>query len=153
MNLQNPLRLVAALLLASASTLAWSQAQEATFDNYVLRSSVVGSMSLPESSASRYNIRRSPDTALINVTLLKKDSQHTQTLPVKLEVHAVGVDGKRRRISMRETKANGWISHMGSFKFTPGETLDFVIRAKPEKSDQPVEMKFQEKLELDTKER
>lgn len=125
---------------------AHAQMQEKTFENHVLRSSVVSSMSIPEASAAEHNIKRAPDLGILNVTVLKKGSQLTETVPAKVSAYAMDLAGTRRLIPMRETKANGWVSYTGTFPFAPREVLDFTVSAQPENVGQPLEMTYRERL-------
>lgn len=153
MHCIKPMRFAAALALSLACPLAWGQGQvhEKAFDQFVLRSSVVSSMSIPESSAAANGIQRAPDRAILNVTVLKKGSNLTETVPAKVEASAANLAGSRRLVPMAETKANGWTSYTGTFNFAPREVLDFTITAQPAGGGKPLEMTYREQVWKDRK--
>lgn len=148
-----PMGLAAALAVPVVCPLAWADGQthQKAFDQYVLRSSVVSSMSIAEASGAAHGIRRAPDRAILNVTVLKKGSNLTETVPAKVEASVVNLAGLRRLVPMEETTANGRTSYTGTFKFAPREVLDFTITAQPAGGGQPLEMTYREQVWKDRK--
>lgn len=68
-----------------------------------------------------------------------------------MEASVVNLAGLRRLVPMEETKANGWTSYSGTFKFAPREVLDFTITAHPAGGGQPLEMTYREQVWKDRK--
>lgn len=140
------IRQVAATLLLVVSPLAWPQAHEKAFGDYVLRSSVVSSESVPDVGvATHHGIERGPDVAILNVSVLRK-GQPVQTVPARVEAVAVNLAGIRRKVDMKETRSGEWVSYSGTFKFAPREVFDFTIRAEPAGSGTQLEMTYRERL-------
>jgi hypothetical protein len=152
MHCIKPIRLAVALALPIVCPAAWAQGpHQKSFDEYVLRSSVVSSMSISEASAATHGIERAHDRAILNVTVLKKGSNLTETVPARVEATAVNLAGYRRLIRMAETTADGWTSYTGTFKFAPREVLDFKITAQPVGSDKRLGISYREQLWPDRK--
>lgn len=144
-------RLTAALALLGAwlPLPAQVQTHEKAFDDYVIRSSVVSSLSIPEASAQAHGIERAPDRGILNVTVLKKGSYLTETVPARVEAEAVNLIGSRRTIPMLQTKADRWVSYTGTFSFAPREVLDFNITVWPQGSRQPLKLNYRERVWVD----
>lgn len=148
MSAFKPAAIAAALLLLSVWPALEGAAQphERAFENHVLRSSAVSSMAISEAAAAAHDIRRASDLGILNVTVLKKASQLTETVPAKVNAYATDLSGARRTIEMRETKAAGWVSYTGTFPFAPREVLDFSISAQPEDGGPLLEMSYRERI-------
>jgi len=147
----NRMRPALALGLLAASTLAWPQAHQKTFDDYILRSSVVNTLSIPAESAQQHGITRAADTGILNVTVLKKGSELTGTQEARVEAFARDLLGRKREIDMRETEIGQWVSYSGTFTFAPREVLDFVIHAQPAGSDEWLDMTYRERVWQDVR--
>lgn len=143
------LRLAAGAAFVLPAWQAWAQDHEQAFDRYVLRSNVVSSLSIPESSAAIHGIRRAADQAILNVTVLKKNGQSMQTVPAKVKAHAISLAGSKRDIDLKETKSGDWVSYTGTFSFAPREVLDFKIVAEPAGSSQALEMGYRDRIWVD----
>lgn len=130
---------------------AWAQSHEQASARHVLRSSVVSTFSIPEASAAAHGIQRAADRAILNVTVLKKGSQLMETVPAKVQAHAISLAGSRRDIKMTETKAGDWVSYTGTFTFAPREVLDFTIVAEPVADGEKLELRYRERVWVDQK--
>jgi len=142
------LRLAAVAVLVLQAGHAGAQNHEQAFERYVLKSNVVSSLSIPEASANKHAIRRAADQGILNVTVMKK-GQSLQTVPARVQAHAISLAGSKRKIEMRETKVGDWVSYTGTFNFAPREVLDFNIVAEPTGSGQVLEMSYRDRVWVD----
>lgn len=130
---------------------AEGQTHEKSSDRFILRSSVVSSLSIPDASAKAAGIQRAANVGILNVTVLRKGSQLTETVPADVKAEAVDLAGARRLIRLNESRANGWVSYTGTFTFAPREVLDFHVSAQPAGGGQPLEMTYREQVWVDRK--
>lgn len=137
-------RLIGALLFLSLGAPSWSQPHQQTIDQYVLRSSVTSTQNISAESAKEHGIVRAPDVAILNVTVTTKGSQLTETVPAKVTAVATNLVGQRQKIDLTATKADGWVSYSGTFKFASREVLTFAIQAEPVPAGKPLKMTFRE---------
>ncbi|HDK37475.1 MAG TPA: DUF4426 domain-containing protein [Thiolapillus brandeum] len=80
----------------------------------------------------QYGIRRSPNRALINVSIIK-DIPNTTGTPVtaKVSVTARNLRGQVRTIPLREIKEENAVYYIGEFLVENQETVTFSIEAQP----------------------
>jgi len=123
----------AGLLAALTGLAAHAQAHEARQGGYLLRSSTVSSQRIAPQTAARHGIAPAPGRALLNVVVLRTASPSSAQATVAAEVSASRQDlaGVHQRIPMREVRANGYISYIGSYEFLPREVIDFTVTATP----------------------
>lgn len=145
----NEFRLLLGLLVAGLAPPVWSETHEQAFAHHLLRADVISSLTITEAAAAEEHIQRSADRAIINVTVLKKDGQPEQTLPAQVEVVATDLNGIHQKVGLRESRYGNWISYTGNFKVLPNEVLDFTVRARPQNSDQLLEMQYRQQLGQD----
>ncbi|MDQ3058887.1 MAG: DUF4426 domain-containing protein [Pseudomonadota bacterium] len=119
--------------LTGLATDAQAQAHEVRQGDYVLRSSTVASQSIAPETAAQHGIVPAPGRAVLNVVLLRPGNPSTAEATVAAEVSASrqNLAGVQQTIAMREVRANGYISYVGSYDFLPREVIDFTITARP----------------------
>ena len=80
----------------------------------------------------QYGIRRSPNRALINISIIK-DIPNTTGTPVtaKVSVTARNLRGQVRTIPLREIKEENAVYYIGEFLVENQETVTFSIEAQP----------------------
>lgn len=84
----------------------------------------------------QYGIRRSPNRALINISIIK-DVPNTTGTPVTAKVTATArnLRGQIRAIPLREIKEQNAVYYIGEFLVENQETVAFTIEAQPEGDD------------------
>ena len=86
---------------------------------------------LPE-VASAYNIRRSKNRALLNVSVIKDVPGKTgESVTAKVEARAKNLRGQVRDIPMREIKEGDAVYYIGDFLVENQETINFQISVTP----------------------
>lgn len=150
-NAFHPARPLAALILSMATaTAAWAQAHSQDFGAYTLQSSTVNSQNLAEEAAQRYGIQRGPSTAVLNVTVLHGGEQGaSRTVPARVQVQVVDMAGVSNPVQMREIRAGGRVSYMGTYTILPRQVFDFTITALPQGGSEPLTMSYRERMWAD----
>ena len=102
-------------------------------EGYTIHHNAFLSNELSPQMAQQYNIRRSPNRAVINISILK-DVPNTTGTPVQAQVTvtARNLRGQVRRIPLREIKEENAVYYIGEFLVENQESIDFSIEAKPE---------------------
>lgn len=138
----------AALLafLAAVSGPAMAE-QSQDFGDYVVHFNAVTTNLLSPDMASHYNIQRSSNKALLNITVLKKVLGAAAS-PVEAEVSAsaVNLTDQYRRIDMRKVEEEGAIYYLGTMSVDNQETYDFTVNVTPEDREDPFVVRFRQQF-------
>jgi len=121
-----------------------AQPAAATFadiGDHVVHFSAQSTDQLPPEVARAYNIVRSKNRAMLNVSVLRE----TDNTAVKaiVTVKAVNLTGQLKTVSMRELIEQGAIYYIGDLPVVNRETLNFDISITPEGIDTPSMVRFQ----------
>jgi len=113
------------------------------FGQYVLHYNAMATDFLPPEVARQYRITRSRNRGMINITVLKKIlGSPGQPVHAWVEVTAHNLAGQSRRISTREIRDGNAIYYIGEFGVANEETLKFSVLARPQGSQESVEVSF-----------
>lgn len=125
MRLTRPITVPA--LLLGVCCAAWAQ-QSQDFGDYVVHYNALNTNLLSPAAAREYGIRRAGSRALLNIAVLKKEYDETES-PVRAEVNssAVSLTGQRREIRMQEVDDRGAIYYIGQFRVHNEESLNFTV--------------------------
>ncbi|WP_457668399.1 DUF4426 domain-containing protein [Thiolapillus sp.] len=101
-------------------------------DGYTIHHNAFLTSDLSPEMAKLYNIRRSPNRAMINISIIK-DIPNTTGKPVeaRVSVTAHNLRGQIRRIPLREIKEENAVYYIGEFLVENQESIDFTIEAQP----------------------
>ncbi len=102
-------------------------------DGYTIHHNAFLSNELSAEVLKQYGIRRSPNRALINISIIK-DVPGTTGTPVtaKVTVTARNLRGQIRTIPLREIKEQNAVYYIGEFLVENQEEVNFSIEAQPE---------------------
>ncbi|WP_456408169.1 DUF4426 domain-containing protein [Thiolapillus sp.] len=117
-------------LLLSFSAFAENSTKTA---GYTIHHNAFLSNELSAEVLKQYGIRRSPNRALINVSIIKDVPGATGTpVTAKVTVTARNLRGQIRTIPLREIKEANAVYYIGEFLVENQETVAFTIEAQPE---------------------
>ena len=140
---------IALLFIALLSHPVSGMAQQSQdFGEYVVHYNALNTNLIPPEVAKAYGIQRSPNRALLNVTVLKK-VMDTPGTPVDAAVTASGTNltGQRRDIEIREVKDQGGaIYYIGQIPVHNMETYNFNVEVALETEDEPLVVKFRQQF-------
>ena len=139
--------LAAILALNLGLTTQAAAEQSVDVGDYVIHYTAFTTDILQPEMAQRYDITRSPNQVLLNVSVLKK-VMGTTGRPVSAEVEAIATNlsNQLEQIQMREVDDAGAIYHLGSIAVTHGETLRFAIKVEPQGTDQAYTVRFRKQF-------
>ena len=142
--MQSPSRftsfLAGLLLLLPLTT---SAENSKTFGQYVIHYNALATDVLPPQVARQYRITRSRNRGMINITVLKNIlGSPGQPVHAQVDVSALNLAGQGRAIRIREIRDGNAIYYIGEFGVANEETLKFRVRARPQGSQESVEVEF-----------
>jgi len=99
---------------------------------YTIHHNAFLSTELSPEMAGQYNIRRSPNRALINISIIK-DAPNTTGIPAqaKVTVTARNLRGQIRTIPLREIKEADAVYYIGEFLVENQESVTFTVEVQP----------------------
>ena len=102
------------------------------FGDYVVHFNALVTTQLTPDIASRYEIVRSDNRIMLNVSILEKTGGGMGT-PVSgaVSASAINLTGQLRGLAMREVREQEAIYYIGELTITDGETLIFTVEATP----------------------
>ncbi len=124
-----------------------AQASEETFENfgdYELHFNAVRTDQLTPEVARTYDIQRSTNRVLLNVTLLHKKADGEPRLPVEAQVSvdAYNLNGQLKNLGMRRVTEGTAIYYIGEVSISGSEILVFDIKATPTGASEAFTVKF-----------
>ena len=122
-------------------------ATSADIGNHVVHFSAQTTDQLPPAVAREYNIVRSKNIAMLNVSVLQKPSNTPVTADVS--VKTVNLTGQLKNITMRKIEEPGdivAIYYIGDTKVANREVLVFDISIKPDGEQQTSEVRFKKQF-------
>ena len=138
-------RLLAALFLCSATTLAHAEISQKFGPLEIHYNAITTDELLPEVARS-YKIERSKTRALVTLSVLKQNPVGAPTpVPARIAIYATNLNQQLTNITMREIKEGTAIYYLGEFRVAPPDTLKFT--ATVEVAGEPKrEMVFNQKF-------
>ena len=139
---------LALVLLAGLSPAAWAQ-QSQEFGHYEVHYNALRTDMIPPDVAQGYGIQRSPNRAMLNVTVLHDPDGAGEGTAVaaRVEANAKNLTGQRRDIELREIReGDDAIYYIGVLPVHNLETYDFHLRVTPEGLDETLELRFRQQF-------
>lgn len=132
-----------------AATVATTPSEPATsssrdFGDYVLFFNAIRTDTLTPEIARNYNIARSANRALVNISMVKK-TEGTPGVPVpgSVTVQAVNLNGQFKDLTVREVREGAAIYYIGDVPVANDETLVFTVDATPVNETSRFSVRFQ----------
>lgn len=146
--MSNAIRAIAAAgLLALAST-GWAEQAE-VFGSHEIHYSAVPTTTLPARVAAQYGIPRSARRAMINITVMDTSGEQPRSVRAEVGVNAVNLSDQLRRIDMRRIVEGEAVYHIGVFRISDGETLEFTVRVRPPGREDPHLLSFRKTFHVE----
>ena len=122
-------------------------ATNADIGNHIVHFSAQSTDQLPPEVARAYNIVRSKNRAMLNVSVL----QESDNAPVKADVtvKTVNLTGQLKNVTMREITEQEAVYYIGEIPVANRETLIFDISVQPEGVEEVSEVRFKRQFFTD----
>ena len=102
------------------------------FGDYVLHFNAISTDQLQPQVARAYNIVRSGNRAMLNVSIIKKVEGTTgESVAGSVSATAANLTGQVKNLNLRQIQENDAIYYIGDVSVANGETLIFTIDATP----------------------
>lgn len=115
--------------------------------NHVVHFSALATDQLPPDVAKAYGIVRSPERAMLNVSVLRQADN--TAVPAEITVNVVNLTGQLKNVAMRQINEGDAIYYIGETRVANRETLVFDISVKPEGVNVASEVRFQRQFFTD----
>ncbi len=115
-------------------------ASSSDLGNHVVHFSAQLTDQLPPEVARTYNILRSKNRAMLNVSVIEAESGTPVTAVI--EVKVVNLTGQLKNVVMRKIQEQEAIYYIGETAVANQETLVFDITVTPDGSSQPATVRF-----------
>lgn len=132
------------------ATAPQSQADSASsidIGDYVVHFSAQRTDQLPPEIARLYNIVRSENRAMLNVSVISEETE--KAVPAAVDVKTVNLTGQLKTINMRRLDEEDAIYYVGETPVANRETLIFDITVQPEGVAEPAQMRFKRQFFTD----
>lgn len=142
----------ASLLLALGGAVGGNALAENSqdFGDYVVHYNALTTDFLSPEVARHYDITRSKNRAMLNITVLKKDlGLAAQPVRAAVSARAVNLNQQVKPLSMREVDDGNAIYYIAEFSVDHGETLDFDVQVEPADSGRQMNVRFRQQFFVD----
>jgi len=122
-------------------------ATHADIGNHTVHFSAQSTDQLPPEIASAYNIVRSKNRAMLNVSVI--DNKSSMPVHAEVSVKTVNLTGQLKNVVMREVREQEAIYYIGETAVANRETLNFDISITPEGETDAASVRFQRQFYTD----
>jgi hypothetical protein len=122
-------------------------ASSAAIGDHVVHFSAQTTDQLPPEVARAYNIVRSPNRAMLNVSVLR--AADNQPVAANVAVKTVNLTGQLKNVTMRQITEQDAIYYIGETPVANRETLIFDITVIPDGVETPSEVRFKRQFYTD----
>ena len=125
-----------------------AEATSADIGNHVVHFSAQTTDQLPREVARAYQIQRSPERAMLNVSIIRKSDKAPVSADVSVKTR--NLTQQLKNVEMRRINEQDAIYYIGETKVANRETLIFEITVKPEGEKKPADViRFQRQFYTD----
>lgn len=131
---------------------AREMSQNKSYDDgtHIIYFNVINSDFITPDVAKQYNIVRSKNRALVNVSVHKKNPDNSTTSVVAaLNDKVSNLTGQLKSVTWNKVNEGEAIYYIGQIPIANGETLIFDMKIIPQGHDDPIPVKFQQRLFTD----
>jgi hypothetical protein len=122
-------------------------ASDAEIGDHVVHFSAQSTDQLPPEVARAYNIVRSKNRAMLNVSVLQ--ASDGSAVAADVSVKTVNLTGQLKNVTMRQIDEGEAIYYIGEVAIANRETLVFDISVTPDGSDQASDVRFKRQFFTD----
>jgi uncharacterized membrane protein len=117
------------------------------FGEYTVHYNVFNSKSIPAEVAKVYQLTRSKDLALVNISLTKTEHGVTSLgLPAKISVKAINLMQQVKELEFKEIKEPQATYYLAPLRYTNEEDIRFEVSVLPESESKPLTVSFTRRL-------
>lgn len=122
-------------------------ANQQDFGDYVVYYNAFTTDVLAPEVAQNYDIKRSKNRAMINISVQKKVLGTTgEAVDARVQGRAHNLNGQLKGMDMRRIEDGDAVYHIAEFSVADGETLDFDLSVTPEGVRETYQVKFRKQF-------
>jgi hypothetical protein len=122
-------------------------ASSAEIGDHVVHFNALSTDQLPPDIARAYNILRSKNRAMLNISVVRKSDN--KPVAATVNVKTVNLTGQLKNVTMRQINEQEAIYYIGETAVANRETLVFDISVRPEAADRAYEVRFKREFYTD----
>jgi len=117
------------------------------FGDYVVHFNAIATDQISADVAREYSITRSPNRAMLNVSILKKESNSSsRAVAGSVSARVVNLTGQLKSIEMRQISEGEAIYYIGEISVANAETLIFDISVTPLNETSRFDVRYQQQF-------
>jgi len=127
-------------------------AGEFVVDDVTVHYSLVNSSVIEPKVATQYNLKRSKNRALLNISVVKNLAQEAarngevKGLMANVFGQAVSLAGHLKELNFQEIKEQNAVYYIATFSISNGERLSFDLKVQPNKVGKLIPIKFKQQV-------
>ena len=122
-------------------------ASDADIGSHVVHFSAQTTDQLPREVALAYQIQRSPERAMVNISVIRKSDNAAVTADITVKTR--NLTQQLKNVELRPITEQDAIYYIGETKVANRETLIFEISVQPEGTDRRSDIRFQRQFYTD----
>ncbi len=138
------LTFIATLLFAMTSNLVYADKSK-DYGDYIVHYNAFTTDILQAETAKHYQIRRSRNRGMINISVQKKNKTNT-AVSAAVSGTASNLTGQLKSLNMKEIKEGKAIYYISDFSVANRETLDFSVKIKVDGKEKPLKVTFRQQF-------
>ncbi len=115
------------------------------YGDYIVHYNAFTTDALHAETAKHYNIRRSKNRGMINISVQKKNKKNS-AVTADVSGTASNLTGQLKSLDITEVKEGEAIYYISDFSVTNRETLDFSVNIKVAGKDKPLKVTFRQQF-------
>lgn len=135
--------LIGALFIAMINNVYAEKSKD--YGDYIVHYNAFTTDVLQAEIAKQYQIRRSKNRAMINISILKKNDNNS-AVTAKVSGTASNLTGQLKSLDIKEIKEGKAIYYISDFSVADRETLDFSVDIKVDGKDKPLKVTFRQQF-------
>jgi len=117
------------------------------FGDYVVHFNAIATDQISPDVAREYSITRSPNRAMLNVSILRKESNSPgRAVAGSVSARVVNLTGQLKSVEMRQITEGEAIYYIGEINVANGETLIFDISVTPLNETSRFDVRYQQQF-------
>jgi len=137
------LTFIAVIFVAMISNVYAEKSKD--YGDYIVHYNAFTTDVLQADIAKHYNIRRSKNRGMINISVLKKNNNNT-AVTASVSGTASNLTGQLKSLSIKEIKDGDAIYYISDFSVSNRETLDFSVNIKVDDKERPLRVTFRQQF-------
>ena len=139
---KNILTLIATLFVVMISNAYAEKSKD--YGDYIVYYNAFTTDVLQAEVAKTYQIRRSKNRGMINISVQKKNNSKKSAITAAVSGTASNLTGQLKNLNIKEVKEGSAVYYISDFSVSNRETLDFSVDIKVDGKEKPLKVTFRQ---------